>query len=101
MLEVHEAAEAEEPFAVLLAVESSEHAGEIVCRSDAGAEAPAERLALRTAAEVVPTARARRRGNDLELARARFQLEDRLGQVAKVERLPVDASRIEVSKRVL
>src|SRR4051794_16838734 len=51
--EVHEAAEAEKSFGVLLAVEGAEHAGEIIGGGDLGAKAVAERFALGVSAEVV------------------------------------------------
>jgi hypothetical protein len=52
--EIHEAAEAEQPLDVLLAVEGAEHAGEVVSRCDLRAQASAERLAVGAAAEVEP-----------------------------------------------
>jgi len=53
VLELDHAADGEERLAVLLAVESGEHAGVVVEGGDRGAEALAERLAARSAAEVV------------------------------------------------
>ena len=58
-LQVHEAAEAEESFGVVFAVEGAEHAGEVVGGGDLGAEPAAERFAVGAAAEVVVAARAR------------------------------------------
>src|SRR5712691_4302825 len=50
---VHEAAEAEESFGVVLAVEGAEHAGEVIGGGDLRAEAVAERLAIGATAKVV------------------------------------------------
>src|SRR6266508_4145409 len=55
-------------LAVLLAIESSEHACVVAERRDRGANAVAEGLARRGASEVVVTACSRRLSDDLQLA---------------------------------
>ena len=54
--EIPEATEAEESVDVLVAVEGAEHSGEVVGRSDLGAEAAAEWLAAGATAEIVVAA---------------------------------------------
>jgi integrase/recombinase XerC len=99
-LEVHQAAEAEESFDVLIAVEGAEHAGEIVGGGDLRAEAAAERLAVGTAPQVVVATRAGRFGHELELAGASLELDHRPGRVGEVERFAIDAG-VEIRERLL
>ena len=91
----------QERLAVLFAAEGGEHARVVVERGDRGAEAAAERLASRAAAEVVVAARAGRLGDDLQLARVRLQLEHRLAAEVALERerLAVWAARVQLVER--
>jgi hypothetical protein len=70
-------------------------------RGNLGPEAPAERLAACVAAEVVVAAAAGRLGHELELARARVELADRLPHVDEVERLPVASTYADPTRRCL
>ena len=66
---------------------------------DLGAEASAERLSVGAPAEVVIPARAGWLGDELELACARLEFDHGLVEAAEVERLAVDAARVEVFER--
>ena len=101
VLEVHQAAEAEQSLDVLVAAEGTEHAGEVVGGGDLGAEAAAERLTIGAAAEVVVTTRPGWLGNELELAGACLELDDLPGQVAQVVRIAFGAMGVEVAERLL
>src|SRR5262249_4137176 len=78
VLQVHQPAEAEQSFDVLVAVECAEHAGEVVGRGNLRAEAAAERFAVGAAAEVVVTLRPSRLRDELEPADAGLQLDNRI-----------------------
>ena len=103
LLEPLEAAEGDQLRHVGFAAEGGEHAREVGGRGDRGPQALADRLSCRRAAEiVVAAARARRLGNDLELARGAAQLERRLltdGRFVEGDRLLVDAGSVEVFER--
>jgi excisionase family DNA binding protein len=101
VLQVHEAAEAEESLDVLVAIEGAEHAREVVGGGDLRAEASAERLARGTAAEIVVAARPCRLGDELEPAGARRELDHRLLEVAEVERRSVGAACVEILERLV
>src|SRR5262247_567098 len=63
-LQVHEPAEAEESFGVLVAIEGAEHARKVVGGGDLGTESTTERFALGAPAEVVVAAGACRLGDE-------------------------------------
>jgi hypothetical protein len=82
------AAEAEEGFDLVFAVERAEHAREVAGRGDLRAEAAPKWFAARLPAEVVVAAGANRLGGERELAGARLDLDHRAPDVSKLESFP-------------
>ncbi len=101
MLEFGKDAELAKRFEVLLAAEGGAHAGEVADRSDLGAQAASERLTGGGAAQiVVATASAFWLGDDLELADAGLELENRAAREALFEREvgPLGMASVEVGQ---
>jgi hypothetical protein len=99
--ELDQVSEGVQRFAVLLAIESSEHAGVVAERSDRRAKAVAERLARCGAPEVVVTACPGRLPNDLQLTGIGPKLEHGLANEILVECEPfaVRAAGVQVLER--
>src|SRR5262249_6169455 len=89
---------------VMLATEGFEHADQVAGVGNGGAEAFADRLVVSAVPQVVLAAGAPRRERGPDLAGVATQLEDRVaaeGVLREVERLAVDAPRVEAFERCL